>query len=44
MKINKCKKIYQYSEEDGNGKIIWINYNPKKYNPQSDTRIIKENK
>lgn len=36
------KKIYQYAEEDGDGKKIWINYNPKKYHPQSDTRIIKE--
>jgi len=33
-------KLHQYSEEDGDGKLIWIDYDPQKYIPQSDTRII----
>lgn len=36
----KAKKVYQYCTEDANGNKIWVNYNPKTYTPDGDTRVI----
>jgi len=36
----RVKKQHQYCEEDGSGNKIWVNYDPRKYKPKSDTRVV----
>lgn len=40
---NSKAKRHQYSDEDGDGNTIWIDYDPKRYTPESDTRVIGYN-
>lgn len=40
--MKKQKYSYYYSEEDGEGNIVWIKYNPKYYTPSTDTKKVLE--